>query len=148
MIAVVPDTNIILRGMFGYTNQQRKILSLGISHEISLLGSNETFLEFCEKVKMPRLKRFWEPKNFTYKKIIEDYKNHILMYEPKEEFKKLTIPIRDPKDAIFFKIALSYGSKIIVSEDDDLLVLNGYSNIRVITSEKFIKSYLSYKKDH
>lgn len=143
MIPIVVDTNILLRGMFGYKSFHRWILALASMRRIQIYGSQETFKEFCEKIREPNFKKYWEKKNFSDDKIILDYKSLVTMHEPTQKYKDMIVPISDPDDSIFFKIALSKGIKIIVSEDKHLVKLHKFENIRVVSAEKFIKSYRS-----
>jgi uncharacterized protein len=45
---------------------------------------------------------------------------------------------RDEKDDKFLSIALSAGAEMIVSSDDDLLTMNPYRNIKILTAEAFL----------
>lgn len=141
IIKVIADTNVILKGMFGYKSVERKILSLSLAKKIYIYGSNETYQEFCQKVKIPRLQRYWVKKNFSPDKIILDYKTIVNMHEPVGEAATVEIPIRDPKDAIFIRVAMSVGAKIIISEDKDLLDMKKVGDIKIVNAEKFIEAY-------
>lgn len=142
MIKAIPDTNIILRGMFGYQSPHRKLLSLAVVKRIQLLGCNESYLEFCEKAYKPEIQRYWKTKNFSPEKVILDYKSAIMMHEPVSSLSEIKIPIADPDDAIFFKLALSSGINLIISEDvKHVHKLNGYQGIKVITAEQFMKAF-------
>ena len=46
---------------------------------------------------------------------------------------------RDAKDNIFLECAVDGSAKYIVSGDPDLLILNPYQNIAIITPNKFLK---------
>lgn len=46
---------------------------------------------------------------------------------------------RDPKDDIFLACALVGKAQYIVSEDNDLLVLNPYQSIKIINVLEFLK---------
>lgn len=141
IIKVVPDTNVILKGMFGYKSCERKILGLSLAKKISLYGSSKTFDEFCRKVTKPSLQRYWTKKNFSTDKIILDYKSLVNMHEPVGVAATTGISLRDPEDEMFIRVALSIGSKIIISEDKDLLDLKNFGDIKIVCAEKFITSY-------
>lgn len=146
MIRAIPDTNIILRGMFGYKSPHRKVLSLAALKKVQLYGCAETFKEFCEKAYMDELQRFWSPKHFSPDKVILDYKSVIMMHEPTPAYSQTTIPIQDPDDAVFFRIALSSGIKLIISEDEKhVKKLDGFEGIRVISAEQFVNAYTATK---
>jgi uncharacterized protein len=58
--------------------------------------------------------------------------------------KKLDEPVsRDPDDDKFIACALAARVKIIVSGDQDLLLVSGYHDIRVIKPNIFVQEYLS-----
>lgn len=141
MIKVVVDTNTILSGMMGYRSPERKLLSLSLLKKIQFLSCSEIAREFSEKVRMPRVQRYWQKYYFSPDKIIQDYLALMVMHEPTPFFQTKEVPIRDPDDAIFFKLALSSDAKIIISKDKDLLVLNNFEGIKVTTPEKFIEVY-------
>ena len=56
----------------------------------------------------------------------------------KEITHKITI-CRDPKDNIYLELALAGRADFIVSGDNDLLVLNPFRNIQIITPREFIE---------
>ena len=64
-----------------------------------------------------------------------------------EKYKDIKV-CRDPKDNIFIQVAKSCGSEIVVSDDDDLLSLKSYENIRIISPEIFIESYAEVLAKH
>ena len=138
IIKVVPDTNLLIRGMLGYKSPQRAVLNLALARKIVMYGSKETLDEFCEKVYMPRFKKYWDKKIFSPEKIILDYKALVSQIEPSEEYKDMEIEIRDPDDAIFIKVAKTVNSKIIISEDKDLMVLKKVDDVRIVTAEQFL----------
>lgn len=140
MIKIVPDTNVILRGMMGYNSVHRAILNLAADKKIVLFGSKESFEEFCEKVSLPRFDKYWKSKIFSKKKIIMDYQYLVNISEPSDTC-DLDIDIADPDDIIFFRIAKSSNSKIIISEDKHVINVKHFGDIITTTPEKFIESY-------
>ena len=48
---------------------------------------------------------------------------------------------RDPKDNIFLELAISGNADCIISGDDDLLVLNPFRGIPIITANEFLDKY-------
>ena len=143
IIKVIPDTNVILKGMFGYKSNERKILSLSLAKKISLYGSSQTYDEFCQKVRKPSLQRYWTKKNFSADKIVLDYKTLVNMHEPFGSAATKTISLRDPEDEMFIRVALSCGAKIIVSADKDLLDVKEFEGVKIITADKFVDTYFN-----
>ncbi len=48
---------------------------------------------------------------------------------------------RDPKDNKFLELAVCGKADFIISGDEDLLVLNPFRNIQIITPDSFLKIY-------
>jgi hypothetical protein len=48
---------------------------------------------------------------------------------------------RDPKDNKYLELALAAGAEIIVSSDDDLLVLDPWRNIRIVTPADYVRQF-------
>ncbi|MFQ5771845.1 MAG: putative toxin-antitoxin system toxin component, PIN family [bacterium] len=46
---------------------------------------------------------------------------------------------RDPKDDKYLELAVSGGAKFIVSGDKDLLALNSFREISILTPEQFLR---------
>ena len=142
MIKVVPDTNVIIKGMMGYTSAHRQLMNLSLSKEVVLYGSKETFDEFCEKIRTDKFDPYWKTKIFSLEKVIMDYKTLINMIEISEEADKMEVPIKDKDDAIFFKIAKSCGASLIVSADvKHVIKIKEFQGIKAITAERFLEAF-------
>ena len=53
------------------------------------------------------------------------------------EVTSMATECRDPNDNMFLSLALSVEVEIIVSSDNDLLVMNPYKNIRILTIRQY-----------
>ena len=146
MFKVVPDTNVLISGMIGHSDGfPRHILNLGIERKILLVGNHESFLEFSEKIKMPRLRKYLEARLYAPEKMIMDYKALINISEPFEVLKGKRIVDGDPDDDLYFRIAKASSSKIIVSGDKEVLKANKKEGITVVSPKRFIEGYLRLK---
>jgi predicted nucleic acid-binding protein len=56
---------------------------------------------------------------------------------------KITI-CRDPKDDKFLELAVNGQANFIITGDEDLLVLNPFRNIEIITVNEFLNRFVSY----
>lgn len=54
---------------------------------------------------------------------------------------------RDPKDDLFLATAVSSGAQYIVTEDEDLLVLNPYRGIRILNALDFLQTIQTIDPD-
>jgi len=59
------------------------------------------------------------------------------MKEPEEEI----FACRDPKDNKYLDLADSYNVSCIITGDKDLLVLNPFKNIPILTASEFLKKF-------
>ncbi len=146
MIKIVPDANVLISGMFGFPSYPRKIISLALAKEVILYGSQETFDEFCRKVRLPKFKRYWDAQIFTPEKMISDYRTLINMREPFDTLVDINIVKSDPDDDKYFRLAKVCGAKWIVTGDKEVLKIKKYGNIQIITVADFVKSYTQLKQ--
>jgi hypothetical protein len=50
---------------------------------------------------------------------------------------------RDPKDNKYLELALAAGADVIVSSDDDLLALNPWRGVRIVTPADYVRQFAS-----
>ena len=140
MILVIPDTNVLMSGLLSAINKERQIINLVHLNKISFYGSDETFKEFCEVTKYERFKNYLYGKLYTPEKIIADYQDIVIIDKPAKVYDNLSVA-SDKDDDEFIRVALSVGSKIIVTRDNHLLKLEEYQGIRMLTPETFIEAF-------
>lgn len=58
-----------------------------------------------------------------------------------EDVRAVDPPCRDPKDNQFLAVAFVAGAEVIVSSDEDLLVLNPWCGIAVVTAGEFLARF-------
>lgn len=141
MIKIVPDANILISGMLGFPGLPRKIINLSLVKRIVMYGSNETYEEFCDKVYLPRLQKYWKTQIFTPEKMILDYRLLMNMVEPFDMLTGVKIVKSDPDDDKYFRLAKACGAKIIVTGDKKILEVKKYDGIRVTTARSFLESF-------
>lgn len=141
MIKIAPDANILISGMLGFPGLPRKIINLSLAKRIVMYGSNETYEEFCNKVYLPRLQKYWKTQIFTPEKMILDYRLLMNMVEPFDTLTGVKIVKSDPDDDKYFRLAKACGAKIIVTGDKKILEVKKYDGIRVTTARSFLESF-------
>jgi len=142
MIKVVLDANILISGMFGINlSPERQIINLCVAKQIVICGSDKTFNEFCEKVRLQRLKKYWDKQLFSSEKIIQDYRYFVSMVNTNGILSSERIVEEDPDDDEYFKVAVASNSKIIITRDSAVLKVKKYNNIIVVPPNRFIESY-------
>ena len=65
-------------------------------------------------------------------------KKHTLLFS-ESSVKELKSTCRDPKDNKFLELAVAGNADCIVTGDKDLLVLNSFRNIQIITPKEFLE---------
>lgn len=135
MINIVPDTNVMIKGLLSHRNSQRRLINWALEKKITLIGSNETLKEFTEKMDEERIIKWCKDMLFPKKKVISSYK--LLVRNVSMNYCTENLQICDDSDDnIFLTIATYSNSKIIVSEDDDLLRLKKVGDIRIVNTDR------------
>lgn len=129
---VVLDTNIVV----SYPLTRGETLSRIIDHweqgSFVVLLSPVMMDEMKDVLARPRLRRYMSGDPQVLLEVFE----HDAEQVPGKLV--LTGTCRDPKDDIFIAAAAEGNADIIVSGDDDLLVLNPYQNIQIMSPATFL----------
>ena len=100
-----------------------------------IVVSVDTFNEFSDVFIRPKFDKYLSlSKRLT---IIEDLKALV-------KFTHVTVSIdacRDPKDNKYLELAVSSGANCIISGDKDLLVLNPFEGIRILSPSEFLSTF-------
>jgi putative PIN family toxin of toxin-antitoxin system len=96
-----------------------------------LIASSETLKEIMEVVQRDKFDRFRNREERT--KALSYYLGLVEIISPTV----FSTDCRDEKDNKFLSLALSAQADIIVSSDDDLLVLHPYKNTRILTVRQY-----------
>lgn len=131
---IVVDTNVLISGVF-FGGLPRKVLSAIVSGKITAYATAEIVDEYEEVVQ----------------EMIERKQGHISkgILAPLISTMKIIEPVtcvqlcRDPDDDKFLGCAKDSCSIYIVSGDKDLLVLESYENIQIVTAKTFYERYLA-----
>ena len=129
---IVIDTNVLVSGVF-FGGFPRKILSSVVSQKITACATAEIINEYEEIVQ----------------EMIERKQGHInrAILTPLINAMEIIEPIthveicRDPDDNKFLECAKDSHALYIVSGDKDLLVIEEYENIQIMTAKDFYEKY-------
>lgn len=102
----------------------------------SILLSQATAEELEDVLARPKFDRYItsETRNRFLAALLRD----ATFREPDESIKAC----RDPKDDKFLEIAVAGQAMYLITGDEDLLVLNPFRGIRIVTASEFVASYL------
>jgi putative PIN family toxin of toxin-antitoxin system len=103
------------------------------ANKFELLFSDVTFDELSIVLKRPKFKKYLSSTDI--KEFLELLTLHSHFVTPEENIEAC----RDQKDNIFLECAITKPVDYIVSGDPDLLVLNPFRNISIISPNEFLK---------
>ena len=131
---IIIDTNVLVSGIF-FGGLPGRLLKMWKDGKIKLVASSEIFHEYAEVIR--RLGRKYPALETAT--IIDLLAVELEMVRTK----KISPPIcRDPDDDKFIACALSGKVELVISGDQDLLVLKKYKKIRFITPAQFFQELL------
>ncbi len=127
----VLDTGVLVSAILLPRSLPRQVVDLAFVQGI-VLASADTIDELDEVLRRPKFNRYLreEERLLFLAAFIRDAK----LVDITE---KLT-ECRDPKDNKFLELAVSGNATCIVSSDSDLLVLNPFREIAILTPQEFI----------
>lgn len=130
---IVVDTNVVISGVF-FGGAPRQILNAIVTAEVTACATTEIVDEYLEIVDEMIARKQGQINRSLLSPLI-----HALeMIEPRTQVELS----RDPDDDKFLGCAKDAKALYIVSGDKDLLTLERFENIEIITAREFCDRYL------
>jgi putative PIN family toxin of toxin-antitoxin system len=130
----VIDTNVLVSAVLSPHGIPRQAFDRAVDR-CRILISTATMAELDEVLRRPRFDRYIDGKErLEFLSILLDTAEVVAITTAS------TI-CRDPKDDKFLDLAASGQADIILTGDDDLLVLNPFDRIAIITPRSFLDAY-------
>ncbi|MEQ8672330.1 MAG: putative toxin-antitoxin system toxin component, PIN family [Aggregatilineales bacterium] len=132
-IRAVIDTQIFLRAAINSKSLPAKII-FDYSERYELLMSDAIVDEIKDVLNRPKLRK-------KFSSLTDEVVNSVVSLLKTAEnitVTAVTAVSRDPKDDIFIACAEHGKANYIVSEDQDLLVLNPYKTVQIINASAFL----------
>jgi putative PIN family toxin of toxin-antitoxin system len=133
MTKVVIDTNTLISAMGWKNSKPRKIIEGCLYNKWGLVESIDLLREFIEVIQRPKFNFISEEDK---KEFLINLMNICDFVEPK---KKLELIKDDPDDNIVLECALEGNVDYIISGDEHLLKLKKFENIKIVSSDNFLK---------
>lgn len=130
---IVVDTNVLISGVF-FGGFPRKILSAIVTKEITACATAEIIDEY-EEIVQEMIDR---KQGHINRAILAPLIKTMEIIEPTSHIEVC----RDPDDNKFLECAKDSCALYIVSGDKDLLVLEKYEKIQIVTAKEFCDKYL------
>jgi len=126
------DTDVIIRAVLLPRSVPRQAVDLAFIKGI-VLASNETIDELDEVLRRPKFNRYLreEERLLFLTAFIRDAKV--------VDITETLTDCRDPKDNKFLELAISGNATCIVSGDGDLLTLNPFRGVAIVTPQEFLR---------
>jgi len=133
-LRLVYDTNIIISALLFEGSKPSKAFDIGINQG-AILFSSSTFTELEEVLSRNKFDQYIsheERKQFL---------TSFILYSKPVEINETISACRDPQDNKFLELAVCGKADFIISGDEDLLVLNPFRKIKILTPDSFLKMY-------
>ena len=128
------DANVIVSAFLFKTSQPRLALEIAKNQGIIILS--ETVIdELSNVLSRPKFDRYLS--RSIRQNLLETLVEASLLVQPSESINEC----RDPQDNKYLELAISGHAESIITGDEDLLILNSFRNIRIITVLEFLDSY-------
>lgn len=133
MRAVV-DTNILVRSIIKPQGSVGPVLQRLRRREYTLLLSRATLDELVDVLHRPRLRVKYSLTDSGLRAVIRLIVLRSELVRPNER----VAVCRDPKDDMFLEVAAAGNADVIVSGDEDLLILDPYAGIPIVSPGRFL----------
>lgn len=132
---VTVDANVLISSTF-WCGSSDKIMERVESKEIELILSKEIIKEFMEVLEYEEIQQKIKNKNLDMKRTVEKIVSISTIVEPKQ---KLDVVKEDAKDNKIIECAFEGNAEYVVSQDNHLLKLDKFGEIKILTPEEFLK---------
>jgi len=133
-LRLVYDTNIIISALLFEGSKPAKAFDIGINQG-AILFSSSTFTELEEVLSRNKFDQY-----ISHEERKQFLTSFILDSTP-VEINETISACRDPQDNKFLELAVCGKADFIISGDEDLLVLNPFRNVQILTPDSFLKMH-------
>ena len=135
-VKIVVDTNTLVSG-FLWEGTPAKLMTAALSGRARLFSTTELLLEFQEILHRPKFTGRFLARGETPAEIFERYRNASVKIIPAE----ITPPknLRDADDVHVLACAVAAAVDMIISGDNDLLMLRSFEGIPIINAAEALE---------
>lgn len=136
----VLDTNVLISSVLAGSSPAAQAFRVVLRHGV-LLYSDQTLQEFSDVLARPKFASYvLETQRIAF---MEDF----VLAAEYVSIHEVIMACRDTKDDMFLELAFNGKADALVTGDADLLVLNPFRNIPIITVREFLDSTNKGKSD-
>lgn len=132
---IVVDTNTAVSGLL-WQGQPRQVIDLVRARTHALCVSMALLAELAEVIARPKFAQRILAAGIPAAALVQDYTRLAEIVEPAP----LAAPVsRDPDDDVVLATALAARATLIVSGDQDLLVLGSFADVRILNAAEALR---------
>ncbi|MFN6272386.1 MAG: putative toxin-antitoxin system toxin component, PIN family [Microcystis sp.] len=128
---VVIDTNVFISALLNPLGTPKKVINIAVS-QFTILQSEATYQELATRISKKKFDKYLEKDDRL--DFLSSLKNRSLFVDILHE----TRVCSDLDDNKFLELAVSGMAQYIITGDNDLLILNTYQGIPIITPAEFV----------
>lgn len=130
---IIIDTNLWISYLL--SKGLRKLDTILVNPEITLLFSQELLDELIEVTQRPKFKKYFHPEDISS-----------LLYQLSLRAELVTVvseasECRDLKDNFLLALAEDGDATHLITGDNDLLIINKYKQTKIVTIEAYLKNF-------
>ncbi|HAO10900.1 MAG TPA: putative toxin-antitoxin system toxin component, PIN family [Planktothrix sp. UBA8407] len=134
---VVIDTNVFVSGWL-WGGVPARLLKLAKNQQIIICASEQILAELNKTLSQNKLKPRFRDLGLTVEELQQGTEELVEIYPISER----SFPeLRDPNDGIILATAIAAQADSIITGDRDLLTLENYENIPILTARDFLNIY-------
>ncbi len=132
---IILDTNTLISAAILPRSITRQCLDLAVEH-FELVVTVDTWGEFETRIKRQHLLRYFDNERHrdevvaTFNRVVQHVDSHSIVAD-----------CTDADDNKFLALALDSGAKLIVTGDQDLLVLHPWRGVEILKAGDFVRNY-------
>ena len=128
---IVLDTNVLISRLLSPRSTAAQAVLLATGQD-SVLASDATLTELADVLARPKFDPYVSiEERRTFLRLFARVADHVAILRPIRA-------CRDPRDDKFLELAVNGGAAVIVTGDADLLVLDPFHAIRIVTPTAFL----------
>ena len=130
--AAVVDTNVLISALLRSTSALA-VIDLIADKTVTPVISEDLFREFSKTIVKPKFLNAFDPLNLTF--LHRLIKERAVFVKSKASL----LVCRDAKDNLLLECAVDGSADFIITGDKDLLVLNPFRGIEILTPREFVR---------
>jgi putative PIN family toxin of toxin-antitoxin system len=134
-VRAVVDTNVLVSALILPCSRVGPVLFRLRNGEYTLLYAQPLLEELVDVLNRPRIRRKYRLTNADIEAVV----GLILLRGEAMTPQRRIIACHDPEDNMFLEVAMAGQADVIVSGDDDLLVLHPFEGIPILTPVGFLQ---------